>query len=151
MQCMSLTESAVLLGFHPVRMSLFIFCCIIISLLALRARQSNPCSHILISIHLIASKHPPRPAITNCKRTQPTSLANRSMKAIRVISAIDASLKNEKLRNRSVPIYVWGPASGIYKIKTHQKNRGFPLPGNYTITKTESSTGKSNNFSIIWR
>ena len=44
MQCVSLAETAVLLRLHTVGMSLLILCDIVISLLALGARESNLCT-----------------------------------------------------------------------------------------------------------
>ena len=46
MHGMSLAETAILLGFHSVRMSLLILCGIVVTLLALCTCQCNSCTHL---------------------------------------------------------------------------------------------------------
>jgi len=41
------TETAVLFGFHPVRMILFFFCSVVVTLLAFCASQSDFVAHML--------------------------------------------------------------------------------------------------------
>jgi len=48
-QCVGSAESAVLLGFHSVRMRFFIFCGVVVTLLAFGTCQSNSCTHIATS------------------------------------------------------------------------------------------------------
>ena len=42
---MLLAETTILFGFHPVRMKLLFLLGIVVPLLALRARQCDPCTH----------------------------------------------------------------------------------------------------------
>lgn len=65
MQSMSLAESAILLGLHPVGMGLLILCRIVVTLLAFRTSQCDPCAHlatssILRSVTILSIKKRPK-------------------------------------------------------------------------------------------
>lgn len=47
---MSLAESAIFLGFHTIRMSLLILCCIVVTILAFCASKCNSCTHNFTSV-----------------------------------------------------------------------------------------------------
>ena len=65
MQRMGLAESAILLGFHTIRMSLLILSHVVVTVLAFRTLQSNSCAHnfhlafnIFTYVLLMVANHP---------------------------------------------------------------------------------------------